>query len=361
VCSSDLTAGASREIENQPADQPIANALDLDATISGLGEGGFSTADARVSLTATLDTAPTALLDALLGQGGVLADALGPQASATIRAIDLSKTGGTIDATLDSPMAHARITGRVGEGVLELNEPATVQISRFGPGLMKRLSAMSPVIGSIEKRPEDGPAVLTISSLRMPTDGDLRKLDAQLTLDIGAARFKASEAFAPLMGVVNWQTDTAIGQRLDPLVISIDKGVASTTGFALPLGEFVFESRGSYDLVTKDIDVVVLIPLGLLSDDVARSVERSTRQFAGVLGQVGLTMEPVTKIPFRLRGPISSAKPQLDAQLLVDEFLGDQLKPEKILERGAGDLLRGLRSEERRVGKECRSRWSPYH
>jgi len=24
-------------------------------------------------------------------------------------------------------------------------------------------------------------------------------------------------------------------------------------------------------------------------------------------------------------------------------------------------LLKGLRSEERRVGKECRSRWSPYH
>ena len=24
-------------------------------------------------------------------------------------------------------------------------------------------------------------------------------------------------------------------------------------------------------------------------------------------------------------------------------------------------LLTGLRSEERRVGKECRSRWSPYH
>src|SRR3712207_6081323 len=26
-----------------------------------------------------------------------------------------------------------------------------------------------------------------------------------------------------------------------------------------------------------------------------------------------------------------------------------------------GVALRGLRSEERRVGKECRSRWSPYH
>src|SRR2546430_6268887 len=28
-------------------------------------------------------------------------------------------------------------------------------------------------------------------------------------------------------------------------------------------------------------------------------------------------------------------------------------------DRGPGD--RSLRSEERRVGKECRSRWSPYH
>ena len=30
---------------------------------------------------------------------------------------------------------------------------------------------------------------------------------------------------------------------------------------------------------------------------------------------------------------------------------------------GAGKttLLRAVRSEERRVGKECRSRWSPYH
>ena len=31
----------------------------------------------------------------------------------------------------------------------------------------------------------------------------------------------------------------------------------------------------------------------------------------------------------------------------------------KILKRAEEDL--GIRSEERRVGKECRSRWSPYH
>ena len=40
------------------------------------------------------------------------------------------------------------------------------------------------------------------------------------------------------------------------------------------------------------------------------------------------------------------------------------LEPDRIDLMIAGDLLNqcvGSRSEERRVGKECRSRWSPYH
>src|SRR3712207_2645428 len=36
------------------------------------------------------------------------------------------------------------------------------------------------------------------------------------------------------------------------------------------------------------------------------------------------------------------------------------VRPQEIIYRDA-DALFGLRSEERRVGKECRSRWSPYH
>src|SRR5260370_42048481 len=42
---------------------------------------------------------------------------------------------------------------------------------------------------------------------------------------------------------------------------------------------------------------------------------------------------------------------------------GGMLLGQKITERIAGmrTLPTGIRSEERRVGKECRSRWSPYH
>ena len=32
-----------------------------------------------------------------------------------------------------------------------------------------------------------------------------------------------------------------------------------------------------------------------------------------------------------------------------------------IIDKYIGDAVMAFRSEERRVGKECRSRWSPYH
>ena len=49
---------------------------------------------------------------------------------------------------------------------------------------------------------------------------------------------------------------------------------------------------------------------------------------------------------------------------MADFDLGDGLR--KVLLAGIGALATGYeksseRSEERRVGKECRSRWSPYH
>ena len=46
------------------------------------------------------------------------------------------------------------------------------------------------------------------------------------------------------------------------------------------------------------------------------------------------------------------------AAMLVLVALGISLWQKLGLDR---DIVIGVRSEERRVGKECRSRWSPYH
>src|SRR5687768_12587335 len=46
---------------------------------------------------------------------------------------------------------------------------------------------------------------------------------------------------------------------------------------------------------------------------------------------------------------------------LTTNFLAFEHKENRIPPTAVGGLLQLLRSEERRVGKECRSRWSPYH
>ena len=48
----------------------------------------------------------------------------------------------------------------------------------------------------------------------------------------------------------------------------------------------------------------------------------------------------------------------IDADDAEEEVALDPITPSEYLVQNASDYVR---SEERRVGKECRSRWSPYH
>src|SRR3989454_11016116 len=48
-------------------------------------------------------------------------------------------------------------------------------------------------------------------------------------------------------------------------------------------------------------------------------------------------------------------------KIVLNVGMGDASKNPKALESAVAELGAITRSEERRVGKECRSRWSPYH
>src|SRR2546422_8702865 len=79
-----------------------------------------------------------------------------------------------------------------------------------------------------------------------------------------------------------------------------------------------------------------------LLDEVRTDLHAAFPQGLGVLGQDGLHRS----------GPAVLAEHK--ALLAPDRFFGDELVDGR-MDRDGG------RSEERRVGKECRSRWSPYH
>ena len=50
-----------------------------------------------------------------------------------------------------------------------------------------------------------------------------------------------------------------------------------------------------------------------------------------------------------------------DGQVTMGENTVFKSSAKKVRRLYEGRVIAGFRSEERRVGKECRSRWSPYH
>ena len=74
-----------------------------------------------------------------------------------------------------------------------------------------------------------------------------------------------------------------------------------------------------------------------------------------------VTDDPVNRIEENLRDivPEDPDKPY-DVRDVI-RLITDKGKFLEIAESYAPNIIIGLRSEERRVGKECRSRWSPYH
>ena len=93
-----------------------------------------------------------------------------------------------------------------------------------------------------------------------------------------------------------------------------------------------------------EVQLVTLLP------ELARAVKRAD-------GEVLVAMQTTTHSGDASRDVAAA----LLAALELDEgsalVAGGLPEPDKHLQ----DILNVLRSEERRVGKECRSRWSPYH
>lgn len=318
---------------------PPAKGVALSGKVEGLsdGAGNVSARTAALSATGEIPAIPTALIDLLARQNGLLVDALGPTASASLRADRFSATGGSLDLVARSERASASVKGSVADGVFVSSEPIRASLTEITAALARRFVKGMPLVGTIEKKPTDEPAMITASSMRVPLDNDLRKLSGEVVIDPGVARFTSGDTFGGILKALNQKTEANIGQRIDPLNVHIRQGVATYDKWTIPIGQNRLNTQGTVDLVNETVDVTTYVPLGALTEDVA-GLFKAQAKLKQALGGTGL--DENLMVPFRSRGSFGKVKTEPDMELFVKESLNNLVKPEDVLKKGLGDLLK---------------------
>src|SRR5690606_28432513 len=173
------------------------------------------------------------------------------------------------------------------------------------PELSNLIAPSLPQIARYEKRPEDEEAYVDQSGLRFPLDGDLSKLNGDLTIALGQAPFQTSSAFARLLKTVQAESQAMVGRRLEPLVVKMRDGVVTYDRFQIPLGEFNLETSGTVDLPARRLDVVTWIPIGALTDEAAGMFNTG---LGSLLGRAVPEFERLTMAPWRTRGTFGNTQ-----------------------------------------------------
>jgi hypothetical protein len=303
--------------------------------------GVMTSSAAVVNLDADVVAFPTIIVDQLAHQKGVMAELLGPtvdiQAKGTNVSMgggDMGKASGAIQVKASSPRASAEINGDIKGGAFVQSGPINARILAISPELVKMLAGALPVVETIEKKPGEQPGTGDAKGFTVPVDGDLTKLNGDLTIDPGVAKFTTKSIFGDFIKAFGGKTEGTLGQKMEPFVVHANKGVLTYDKFKLPAGQFSVETRGTVDLVRRQIDVVTYAPAGALTEKaLGKIAEQIPSQLRGLLQEAS--------IPFVTKGPLDNYTTAPDFGLLVKE-LGEKIKkePGKIIGDILGDVLK---------------------
>jgi hypothetical protein len=324
---------------------PAAKPSRITATMRAIADplGNPTPDNAVVNLDADLSLFPTILIDQLANQGGLMAEVLGPTVSASATARNLSRAAagprGSIEATLTSPRATAQLKGDMRRGQFTQSGPTQVRIIEIRPELTSTLAGSLPLVASMEKTTSDDPAMIQASDLSIPLDQDLSKLSGVISVDLGVARFTTSSFMGSLLKAVGGRESGAIGRKVEPFVVRIDKGVATYDRFRLPLGEFSIETRGSVDLVNKRVNLVTYVPFFALTDEAMGPIK------LGLGGRLDI-LDRTTMVPITIKGSMDKPSAGVDAGLFLQETGNNLLQSPGRLIEGIGDLLGGKKKDE---------------
>lgn len=331
-------AGAS--VNKQGAAPAQAKDMTMKVGVSSLADpsGQISPKTATVNASGDLPVIPVPLLDALANQDGLMTAALGPVAQATIRAQNLSQTGGSLSVNAKSSRASAVVQGTIRDNVFMTTQPLEVTITEVSPELTQRLLKGVPLIGTITKTPQDQPATVVATDLTVPLDKAFSKLNGNIVVDPGEATIASSGAFTKLLKVFEGKTTGRGGKKIEPLKVNIASGVATYEKWNLPLGEFQVTTEGKVDMVNRTLDVVTWVPVGALTDEAA-GLFKAGDSLTKILGPGKDVLDAATTVPWRTKGTFEDNNTRPDLELFAKQVV-DKVRPDNLIKRGIEDLLK---------------------
>ena len=357
--------------QGQYAQDPPAKDMSLTGRVTNLFDstGAVNARLATLDVEGDMPVVPTGLVDAFLQRDGLLLDALGPSMAMRLRCerVPLAPPEGggpstanipadalpVVDFRFNSQRATVTMRGNLRDGKYISTDPLVVKVSEVTQQLSARFIKGLPLVGSLEKKPEDMPATLRADGMIVPLGSTMDGLNMRVSLDPGEARFATSGVFNDLLKAISSRTEGQVGKRLDPLEVIVKDGIASYKTWRVPVGQFTFETEGFVNLSTRSvtqatpygdirlepqhIDVITWIPFGALSD---RALGQLNLGIGGALNKFTPgAVDALTKIPFRTRGPSNNPSTQPDAELIAKNLV-NQIKPEKVIDNILGNILK---------------------
>ena len=231
---------------------------------------GVPTFDSAIyNLQADLNGFPTAIVDQLAKQDGLMVETLGPSINATATGKDVSLKASQAERPLSGLVEAKATSARARDDQGQCARRRVVQSGATGrqffeirPQFIPALKGALPDLESLTELGQGRPAVLDLANMSVPVDGNISRLNGDAKIDPGVAQFKLKSAFTEIVQLTGGKTSGTVGEKLEPFVMHFKNGVATYDRYTLPVGSFKIETRGTVDLVRKQVDVITYAPLG---------------------------------------------------------------------------------------------------
>ena len=285
-------AAARTEEETEPGE------LAVNATLTNFTDDlkRLNTDAVAMDLDATVRRMPTAMADTLLSAGGLLTAAVGQEMNAHFTGRQFSRTGGALDARIETPngFVEGRLEGEEGDFRTTTDAPVHGELEITQPLRDHLLQRIHPILADV--RTTEQPMRLNMPTrARLPLDGDFSRLHGDLEITIGAVEFDGGSASLKILQLFSVTKERVPGS-IEPIIARIREGVITYDRFAVNIGEYAMLYEGSVDLNTMTADLKTSLPL---------------KGLAHTFGELEGYVENIT-VPMVMRGPVDTLKLEID-------------------------------------------------